>query len=144
MATTRKPRKPRLTRAEKAAQWMCADFRAKYEPGDGPLIVVKWAKSRTWGKCPRITYQGETVAHASGCGYDKLSTVLANALQYLGRSDDERRAIASTYGAGVSSVKAALLRNGWDLREGYCDSDTDVYSLIYVGSKSTEPGQTAP
>ena len=63
-------------------------------------IIVTWKKSRTWGWCPRAhcraygfpkanpSYPGETEfltsgAYASGCGYDKLSTVVADCLNKL-------------------------------------------------------------
>lgn len=47
---------------------------------------IEWKKSRTWGNCPRldafIIYQDGTTArvnsYASGCGYDKESTVIAD------------------------------------------------------------------
>lgn len=48
-------------------------------------INIEWKKSRTWGNCPKasanITYvdgYGHSEEHrASGCGYDKKSTVIA-------------------------------------------------------------------
>jgi hypothetical protein len=47
---------------------------------------IEWKKSRTWGNCPRldafVIYKDGTTdrlsAYASGCGYDKESTVLAD------------------------------------------------------------------
>lgn len=51
-------------------------------------INVRWVKSRTWGHNPNATadvrytdgtYQ-EVKARCSGCGYDKLSTVVADIL----------------------------------------------------------------
>ena len=60
------------------------------------VINVEWKKSRTWGNCPSayatITYQDGTFKRidgyrASGCGYCKESTVMANicndTLKYL-------------------------------------------------------------
>lgn len=49
-------------------------------------LDITWKKSRTWGYCPHCEYevwmQDETFHHgttsASGCGYDKHSTVIAN------------------------------------------------------------------
>jgi len=51
------------------------------------MISIEWKKSRTWGSNPtasgRIQYQDGTYGHttearASGCGYDKESTVIAD------------------------------------------------------------------
>lgn len=47
-------------------------------------ISVEWTKSRTWGANPtaellNIGY-GRTVGHASGCGYDKESAAIAEAM----------------------------------------------------------------
>lgn len=49
------------------------------------VINVQWHRSRTWGNCPRAsfscTFADGTYLHgtetASGCGYDKESTVIA-------------------------------------------------------------------
>ena len=53
-------------------------------------IEVEWRKNRTWGWCPRATMRWKDAngewhrmdgsAYASGCGYDKHSTVLAECL----------------------------------------------------------------
>lgn len=49
-------------------------------------ITVMWKKSVTWGYCPRATaevkfhngkFEKDDNFYASGCGYDKLSTVIA-------------------------------------------------------------------
>jgi hypothetical protein len=51
-------------------------------------IQLEWKDNRTWGWCPRATadikykngkWSRET-AYASGCGYDKASTVVADVL----------------------------------------------------------------
>lgn len=47
---------------------------------------IEWRRSRTWGNCPRldafIIYQDGSTnrvsSYASGCGYDKESTVIAD------------------------------------------------------------------
>lgn len=56
-------------------------------------ITIEWKKSRTWGRIPHAqasirysdgTYERSDVATASGCGYCKASTVIAElADQYL-------------------------------------------------------------
>lgn len=47
-------------------------------------VMVTWAKSRTWGANPtaEVLNLGDrrTVGHASGCGYDKESAAIAEAL----------------------------------------------------------------
>ena len=46
-------------------------------------ISVEWHKSRTWGNCPRVevrTNDGYYTGSASGCGYDKESAAVAQAL----------------------------------------------------------------
>ena len=50
-------------------------------------IVIEWKKSRTWGNCPRAYvevsrkdgtfYRSDPSYYASGCGYCKESTVIA-------------------------------------------------------------------
>lgn len=46
-------------------------------------ISVEWHKSRTWGSCPRVevrTNDGYFTGSASGCGYNKESAAVAQAL----------------------------------------------------------------
>ena len=46
-------------------------------------VSVEWKKNSTWGANPTALFlsigQGETSGHASGCGYDKESTAIAEA-----------------------------------------------------------------
>lgn len=62
------------------------------ERGQKPVkeatISIEWKKSSTWGNCPRAeikvqymdgTWEGCEGYYASGCGYDKESTVVAEA-----------------------------------------------------------------
>lgn len=54
---------------------------------------VTWKKSRYWGYCPRAEWECWLVdgtylhgtEYASGCGYDKLSQVLADAFNKVGK-----------------------------------------------------------
>lgn len=56
-------------------------------------IDVEWKKSSTWGWCPTAEmswedakgnwHRIEKAGHASGCGYDKHSTVVADALNHF-------------------------------------------------------------
>jgi hypothetical protein len=58
------------------------------KPVKDATITIEWKKSQTWGNCPRAeidvrfedgTYGRGTGYYASGCGYDKESTVVAQA-----------------------------------------------------------------
>ena len=56
---------------------------AQTTPAKSIQISVNWAKNRTWGANPtaEIWSGGEyTTGRASGCGYDKLSTAISQAL----------------------------------------------------------------
>ena len=65
----------------------------KNQPRIGSLkISIEWAKSKTWGSNPQLTaqaydrdgkYVGTTTATCSGCGYDKESTVIADAFNHF-------------------------------------------------------------
>ena len=56
-------------------------------------IDVTWKKSRWWGNCPRAEWRCwlkddtflEGSEYASGCGYDKLSQVVADAFNKVGK-----------------------------------------------------------
>jgi hypothetical protein len=103
--------KTKLTTLEKRALAFCNEIRSS----GGPYpINVEWKKSPTWGLCPSIRSGGEKIAHASGCGYCKLSTVLAAALCFI-TGDPENPARLSG-GAGVPVVTQRLKELGWDLR----------------------------
>lgn len=120
---------------KRCAEW-AAHVKSTYKVGDGPLLVVTWKKSRTWGMCPSIrNEQGGIMARASGCGYDKGSTVLANVLSHLAETPEGEFAIACTYGAGERSVQRELLKHGWDLRKGYDGRHEKAYSVIRVEVK---------
>lgn len=58
----------------------------------GPLewlsLHVTWNRSRSWGNCPRVELRGggggrtwTAGGYASGCGYDKLSAAVCEALE---------------------------------------------------------------
>lgn len=49
---------------------------------DGFTVVVEWKRNKTWGSNPRVTLKDgkEYSGYASGCGYDKESTAVAEAL----------------------------------------------------------------
>lgn len=78
-------------------------------------ITVEWHKSRTWGNNPRATVRtndGVFYGSASGCGYDKESAAIAEALNQSGsvlkmlydkeetKPEDKPRRDYVGYGAG--------------------------------------------
>lgn len=99
--------KTKLTRMETRAQAWCERVKES-DIGEPSTFAVEWRRSRTWGRIAVIeTHEGKA-AEASGCGYNKESAALAQFLEYLGETEDERRAIARNAGAGFSSVACAL------------------------------------
>jgi hypothetical protein len=89
---------------------------------------VIWKKSRTWGSVPSISWHGEKASIASGCGYDKLSTVVAYFLQYLKGAPDVTRYA----GVGISSVQTYLLSVGWQLKHTYNGKSEDGFELVKI------------
>lgn len=99
--------KTKLTRMEARAKAWCD--RVKESPiGEPSTFAVEWRKSRTWGRIAVIETNDGKAAEASGCGYNKESAALAQFLEYLGETEDERHAIAHNAGAGFASVARAL------------------------------------
>lgn len=111
--------KPKTT-LEKRAAAACASIQ---EAGSG-AIEVYWNKSRTWGNCPVIYWCGEKAAYASGCGYDKLSSVLADFLRWLAPDT-----VLRSGGAGVRSVIEELAALGWELVQTYDGRDEDGFEI---------------
>lgn len=103
----------RLTKEEERSQ----DFCEVIKNASIPLsFAVVWKKSRTWGYCPHLyNSRRERVASMSGCGYDKLSAVLAAVLHPLGATEQARLDIHGQSGGGLPAVRDALARHGWVL-----------------------------
>jgi hypothetical protein len=121
-------------------------------------IVVEWKKSRTWGSNPTATvraFRGElihrTTGTASGCGYDKESAAVANALNannvvqtlMLSKAKDiERKHERDEWygikplgsgrwfdgGVGMSCFTRFFREIGATVREVHTDS-SDVYNI---------------
>lgn len=77
-------------------------------------IEIEWTKSRTWGYCPTASARWLTaagwgscsnMAHASGWGYDKASTVIADICNKLlsGMLYSRRRARKHPYGVNLKN-----------------------------------------
>ncbi len=96
------PRKLKNYTAKQAAE--VAAHRAQ-KPVKSMTINIEWKKSRTWGSCPTAyadvsfhdgTYTRSRDYRASGCGYDKESTVIAEAFnEFLRYKLYERRKLKS-------------------------------------------------
>lgn len=109
----------KLTAMEKRAKAFCDEIKQRGHVD----FAVLWKKSATWGSCPSITYRGCKIAHASGCGYDKLSAVLHHALKFL--SDDWTHC----GGHGESAVIEECKRHGWALKCVYDGNMEKGYTL---------------
>lgn len=119
--------KTKLTATEKRALALCESIR---QSGGPYPINVEWKRSVTWGLCPSIRHRDGKAAHASGCGYCKLSTVLAEALQFI-TGDPENPADLGS-GAGVSAVQQRLSDLGWDLR---CVASGKMFNCFTIARK---------
>lgn len=72
------------------------------------VITVEWRKSSTWGRIAVIVnHDGEKMAQASGCGYDKLSACLADFLMMAPQVIDAA-GVAGLGGTGYSNLAAEL------------------------------------
>jgi hypothetical protein len=122
--------KMKLTAVEKRAKAFCEVIKAQ-ESGS---IAVEWKKSAMYGFNPVIyNYAGEKVTNVSGCGYCKHSTALADCLQFLGKTEEERKSIARTGGCGVPVTIAALAAIGWQLSLTHSGKSFDCYTLHQLG-----------
>ena len=120
--------KTKLTKMQSRARNFC---RAARENG-GRTINVEWRKSPSYGYCPVIEYGREKVAYASGCGYDKLSAALVEALSFLLPGTEETGCgggLSKCSGAGLSSVQTCLQENGWTLEHIANGETFDAFKL---------------
>ena len=118
--------KAKLTKTERRASEYCAELiRSK-----GGTVTVDWSRSRMWGMNPTIRRFGDKCCQVSGCGYDKLSTALAEVLRFLFPPDTkEHSTIWQTGGAGESSTMRALKEYGWQLEKISSGKAYDVYTI---------------
>lgn len=74
------------------------------------VFTVEWRKSSMWGRIAVIcNHYGEKVAEASGCGYDKLSAVIADYLMwapFISAEDSSR--IAHLGGTGYGNLQSVI------------------------------------
>ena len=97
-----------MTKKEQAAAYFCTIVKAT-TPEIGLEFTVNWRNHPIWGRCPSIRWCGDLIASAQGCGYDKLSAVLADAFTSLVPD------ICSQSGAGFASIREYLQQHGWKL-----------------------------
>lgn len=124
-----KTKAPKLTITERRAVNFCQSIRQACTEGGSYSFTVEWIDSRTWGSNPRIMHHGGKCTNVSGCGYCKHSTALAEALRWLGNTEDEQHAIGRKGGCGVSSVKEALAAQGWILESVAGGKRFDCYTI---------------
>jgi hypothetical protein len=95
---------------------------------EGGSILVHWKKSSMYGSNPVIRDQtGEICTRISGCGYDKLSACLCEALHWLFPDP-----VNLGSGAGVRRVQENLLKRGWILEHRQRAGDVDLFTLAPV------------
>ena len=116
-----------ITKTERRARAVAAEWATTAARGYPVQIAIVWRHSRTWGLCPRLEWGREKIAYANGCGYDKLSTVLADVLRWL--PDIDHNKIAGTMGAGESGVRQALAEYGYTLTHVYDGRHEDAFTL---------------
>ncbi len=116
-------------------------------------ISIEWKKSRTWGFCPRATGHvrhqngnySEFSAYASGCGYDKESTVIADILNQclkyalFGKKDLPYAATLTEFGGlpyayfnggcGMECYYPLLTALGFTLKKTAWGSSYDHYTI---------------
>ena len=126
----------KLTNMEKHAQEMCEAIRAGWCEG----LTVEWVKNRTWGMCPRIEWRGHIVARATGCGYCKESTVLADALRFLADDYEAHVAIHGTAACGPEKTISVLAKCGWTMRRVARTRTTDTYTITRAANAGSGEG----
>lgn len=118
----------RLTQTEKNAIRLCADIRR--DSPDKTCITVDWKPSHTWGRTAGVYYRGARCSLASGCGYDKLSAALADALRWLfPHGTDAHAAIARAQGTGEAPTIRTLAAHGYTLTPVFQTKTTNAYTI---------------
>lgn len=97
-------------------------FCNEIESQGAKTFKIEWTKDKDRCYNARIMHYGKKIAHAGGCGYDKTSAVLADALQFLGET------IVHSNGCGESSVMAHCKKYGWNLKRVI----EDVYTIEMI------------
>jgi predicted dehydrogenase len=119
----------KLNKTEQRALEACRDIRANARAGSPSTVALKWTKRGLAARVASVRYAGERIASAGGGNYDKRSHALAAALQWLGETPEQRRAVAMTGGAGVSCLASALAALGWHLEQVSDVRNVETYTL---------------
>lgn len=123
----------RLTREQEEAKVLGEHVRS--QGVDFPVwIRVDWTKSRTWGYCPAVRWNGRKAkaGSASGCGYDKESAAMNEALAYVAPGPN-------AHGCGMPALIERLRALGWSLVKVGSGETWDAYHLSPV---TTEGGES--
>ena len=124
--------KTKLTTCETRARDFCRNLLTY----DGGVINVEWKKSAMYGYNPAIMHHGGKCTNVSGCGYDKLSTALADCLRFLFPIDSEaHRDVWITGGCGDSRTIDTLAKHGWTLERTATGSTFDAYNLTKINGE---------
>lgn len=119
----------KLTALERRA----LDFCNSIKTNERGTVNVEWKKSSCYGHCPSaMNWNGEKIAYASGCGYDKLSAVLSDALAFLAPEGERLHC----HGYGLSAVVRKLESWGWKLEQTANGKTFDSFSLSRIPAAS--------
>ena len=115
----------KLTVMEARAKAMCAVLNRE---GEG-TFTIEW-RSGDGGRNPALLRDGKKCAHITGCGFEKESCALVDALVFLLPEGSEGRIkLAQAGGTGFESVRKILNNAGWILNLTQCGKTTDSYLL---------------
>ena len=120
-----------LTKVEQRALAYAEYLKDVLESGKEQVtILVTWKKSKTWGLCPSISNQmQEKVAHASGCGYCKLSACLVELLRFFADDTEQYKDIYSQGGCGEYAVFDAMDRVGYTVKRIHNGKNEEVFGI---------------
>jgi hypothetical protein len=99
----------KLTTIEKRAILFCNKIK---ERGAGECRL-KFSRGRDYENCSLLNSSGDKIGYATGCGYDKESSVVADALRFLGNTEDEIQSIWLCSGCGNDQLIRTLDDLGW-------------------------------
>ena len=133
MSTT-ETKAPKLTTCERRALVFCQSL----ADNDGGQIQVHWSRGGTYGSQASIySGTGGLCYRTGGCGFDKLSSCLANVLRFMAPlGADEHRRIWGAGGAGLCSVQDRLAAIGWKLEQIVNSKNLDVFQLSRMEAAS--------
>jgi hypothetical protein len=93
------------------------------------VVQMEWRKNYEGRQAVILDHRDAPMARTSGGGYDKESQALADALRFMGTTDDERMSIWRTGGAGERRTREALAALGWTLEKITSTRTSDTWTL---------------